>query len=73
VRLVGGAEVSGAGASDRLRVGRRNILSAKNLLWKNGVFIRAEDVGGMLPRTVTLSVGEGRLQISTGGEPPVPL
>ena len=46
--------------------GRRNALAARNLLWRNGVFVSAEDVGGTDARTVHLSVADGRLQIFSG-------
>lgn len=67
VKLVGGAGIrnDSAGLMD---VGRRNILMAKQLLWKNGVLIRAEALGGSQARTVTLAVDDGRLRISCGRE-----
>jgi chemotaxis receptor (MCP) glutamine deamidase CheD len=46
--------------------GKRNLLAARNLLWRNGVFIAAEDVGGTDARTVHMSVDDGRLQVMTG-------
>jgi chemotaxis protein CheD len=66
VRLVGGAEVAGSGAS--FDIGKRNILAAKNMLWRNGVLIKGEDVGGKAVRTVNLFVADGRLQITSGRE-----
>ena len=49
-----------------LRTGHRNILAAKNVLWRNGVMIDTENVGGTTARTVHLSVRDGRLQIFNG-------
>jgi chemotaxis protein CheD len=66
VRLVGGAEVAGSGAT--FDIGKRNILASKNMLWRNGVLIKGEDVGGKAVRTVNLFVGDGRLQITSGRE-----
>jgi chemotaxis protein CheD len=66
VRLVGGADIASDSNGGALNVGRRNILSAKNLLWRNGVLIRSEAVGGCVARTVSLGVEDGRLQISSG-------
>lgn len=66
VRLVGGAEVAGNNAS--FDIGKRNILAAKNILWRNGVLIKGEDVGGKAVRTVNLFVRDGRLQITSGRE-----
>jgi chemotaxis protein CheD len=66
VRLVGGAEVAGSGAT--FDIGKRNILAAKNILWRNGVLIKGEDVGGKAVRTVHMFVADGRLQITSGRE-----
>ncbi len=67
VKLAGGAEL-GDTTSGSLQIGRRNALAAKNLLWKNGVLINAQDVGGTTPRTVHLSTVNGRMQIFNGRE-----
>jgi chemotaxis protein CheD len=67
VRLAGGAEL-GEHANGSLQIGRRNTLAAKNLLWKNGVLINSQDVGGSTPRTVHLSTANGRMQIFNGRE-----
>jgi chemotaxis protein CheD len=67
VRLVGGADISGSGAGT-LDVGMRNQLAAKNLLWRNGVLIKAERVGGSDPRNVLLGVGDGTLRITCGNQ-----
>ena len=65
VKLVGGADISGQGGGT-LDVGRRNQLAAKNLLWRNGVMIKAERVGGSDPRNVLLAVADGTLRITSG-------
>jgi len=67
--LIGGSEMAttteGGGA---FNIGRRNILAAKNALWKNGVLLKAESVGGTLVRTVNLAVTGGRIQVTCGRE-----
>lgn len=64
VKLVGGAEMpQTVGQFD---TGRRNLLAARGLLWRNGVFVTAEDVGGTEARTVHMSVADGRLQVFSG-------
>ena len=67
VHLIGGAEITtskdGNGA---FNIGRRNILAAKNALWRNGVLIKAESVGGTIVRTVDLAAADGRIQIRSG-------
>ena len=60
VRLVGGAEISGGAPFD---IGKRNLLAARAALWRNGVLVAAEDVGGHRPRTVNLWAEDGRLQV----------
>jgi chemotaxis protein CheD len=68
VRLVGGADVTGVQGQGLLEVGRRNQVAAKNLLWRNGVLIKAERLGGAEPRNVTLSVADGGLRITSGNQ-----
>lgn len=65
VRLAGGAELANAGGPGSFNIGRRNILAAKNLLWKYGLLIKAESVGGITVRTVHLPVVNGRVQVSS--------
>ncbi len=68
VKLVGGAEVSGMAGAGSLNVGKRNLLAARNILWRNGVLIAAEATGGSIPRTVALQVGSGVLEVTSGRE-----
>ncbi len=49
-------------------IGTRNYTIARKVLWKNGLLIHAEDVGGEKPRTISLNVGSGEVQISSRGE-----
>jgi chemotaxis receptor (MCP) glutamine deamidase CheD len=49
-----------------LQIGRRNILAARGLLWRNGLMTRAEATGGAVPRTVRISVDDGRVEVCTG-------
>ena len=66
VRLVGGADVTKIGAGGDATVGKRNILAARSLLWKNGVMVQREAVGGTEARTVTLHVGDGAVHVTSG-------
>jgi chemotaxis protein CheD len=67
VRLVGGAEIAGdTTGGGTFNIGRRNLLAAKNVLWRNGVLIEKEEVGGRTVRTVHMTVNDGRVQVSTG-------
>jgi chemotaxis protein CheD len=64
VKLVGGADM--ANTTGAFHTGKRNLLAARSLLWRNGVFVAAEDVGGTDARTVHMSVEDGRLQVISG-------
>jgi chemotaxis protein CheD len=61
VRIAGGAQVM----DDRgiFDIGRRNYLAARKMLWKAGVLIDAESVGGTNSRTVRLEVASGALWV----------
>ena len=48
-------------------VGRRNILAARGVLWRNGVMIEGEEIGGTVPRTVTLAVADGQIKVKADG------
>ena len=67
VRVAGGAQVM-----DRegvFNIGKRNYLALRKILWKAGVLVEAEDVGGTASRTVRLEIGSGRFFLrGTNGE-----
>lgn len=66
VSAIGAAQVlSGA---DTFDIGKRNYLALRKILWKAGVMIHHEDIGGTRPRTVRMPVGTGRVVISHGRE-----
>lgn len=59
VRLVGAATVPDQTGSDT--VAKRNLLAARSALWRRGVLLDGEDVGGTRARRATVSVENGRL------------
>lgn len=66
VRVAGGAQViDDHGVFD---IGRRNYLALRRILWRAGVLIHAEDVGGTVSRSVRLDVRTGAMWVRTGGE-----
>lgn len=67
VRLAGGAQVMDA--EGVFNIGKRNHLAVKKLLWKEGVFISSEHVGGTLSRTVRMELDGGRMTIREPGAP----
>jgi chemotaxis protein CheD len=66
VRLIGGAEIGGLGGANSLNVGKRNLLAARNILWRNGLLIESEATGGNAPRSVALRVGDGKIDVTSG-------
>jgi chemotaxis protein CheD len=66
VVIAGGAQVFEQ--EDTFAIGKRNIVIARKLFWKNNVLIAAENVGGGIPRTMYLEVGSGRTWFSSRGE-----
>ena len=65
------AKVVGAASrideSNLFRIGERNYAIARKVLWKNGILIAAEDVGGSISRTVYLRVSDGRTTVKSNG------
>jgi chemotaxis protein CheD len=50
------------------RIGERNHAVFRKIMWKNGLFIRAEDVGGELARTLRLEIATGRVVVQSQGQ-----
>jgi chemotaxis protein CheD len=67
VRLVGAATVPDQHGSDK--VAKRNLLAARGALWRKGVFLDGEDVGGTRARRATVTVENGRLIVELEEEP----
>jgi chemotaxis protein CheD len=65
VRIAGGAEIMDKNGV--FQIGKRNHLAVRKILWKAGVMIHAEDVGGVTSRTVRLEVGNGKFWLREAG------
>lgn len=61
VRLAGGAAV--VDDDGVFNIGKRNYAALRKILWKAGVMVHGEDVGGSNSRTVRLEVGTGKFFI----------
>lgn len=48
-------------------IGGRNYTIVRKVLWKNGILVHAEDVGGEKPRTIALCLDTGEVTISSQG------
>lgn len=66
VTLIGGAQVLDTGST--FNIGKRNHLACRKILWKAGVIVHHEEVGGTAARSVRMEVGSGRIFLSHGRE-----
>lgn len=66
VRLAGGAQV--LDSEGVFQIGKRNYLAARRILWKAGILIAAEAVGGEVSRTTRLELATGRMWVREGGD-----
>jgi chemotaxis protein CheD len=48
-------------------IGKRNYVATRRILWKAGILLHGEAVGGTLSRTVRLEIGTGRILLQEGG------
>jgi chemotaxis protein CheD len=65
VRAAGGAQVMDENGV--FNIGKRNHLALRKILWKAGVMVHGEEIGGTTSRTVRLEVATGRFLIRGPG------
>lgn len=61
VRIAGGAQTMNG--HELFQIGKRNHLAARKLLWKEGLLVKSEAVGGVVSRTVRLETSSGRMLV----------
>lgn len=61
IKIAGGASMDTG--PDGFDIGKRNHLAIRKLMWKNGMFIDAEDVGGSSPRNMYMNIASGAVTI----------
>ena len=66
VHAAGGAQMMDR--ENVFEIGKRNYLAMRKILWKKGILVHAEAVGGANSRTVRLEIGSGRVWLQEGGE-----
>lgn len=66
VKVAGGANLQNA-VRDQFQIGKRNFVILRKLLWKNGIAIKAHDVGGNYSRTMSLDMASGNVTIKSNG------
>jgi chemotaxis protein CheD len=59
VYLLGGAQI--VATNEEFNIGKRNHLAARKILWKAGVIVHGETVGGNIARTVRLEIATGKV------------
>ena len=66
------AKVAGAASplndNGMFKIGERNYVVLRKVLWKNEILIAAEDVGGTVARTMSLHISNGKTTIRSGGK-----
>jgi chemotaxis protein CheD len=65
VRAAGGAQVMDENGV--FNIGKRNHLALRKILWKAGVMIHGEEIGGTSSRTVRLEIATGRFWVRGPG------
>ena len=65
VRAAGGASMMDP--QNVFDIGRRNYLAMRKILWRAGVMVHGEAVGGVSSRTVRLEIGSGKFWIQEAG------
>jgi chemotaxis protein CheD len=65
IKIAGGASMdTGPKGFD---IGKRNHLAFRKIMWKNGMFVDSEDVGGFSPRNVYMDMADGTVTIKSNG------
>ncbi|HHN74925.1 MAG TPA: chemotaxis protein CheD [Acidobacteria bacterium] len=69
LKVAGGASLRSSNSQDDLfKIGKRNAMVLKKLLWKNGVLISSEDIGGEVSRTMKLDLSTGKVTLTILGK-----
>ena len=66
VKVAGGSRIHDD--NGHFKIGERNYMTLRKILWKNNVLIESEDVGGSLSRTMYLDVGTGQVTVKASGQ-----
>ncbi len=65
VKVAGGSRV--LDKQGLFRIGERNLIVFRKIMWKNGMLTAAEHVGGEDTRTIRLEIGTGRFTVKVQG------
>lgn len=64
-KVAGGAML--LDAKNLFKIGERNYTVLRKMLWKNNIMIAAEQVGGIIPRTMVLDLRTGKTFVKSNG------
>jgi chemotaxis protein CheD len=67
VKVAGGSTIRTARSEDYFRIGERNFVALRKLLWRNNVLLKSYDVGGTRSRTLTLDLKDGDVVVRSDG------
>ncbi len=69
VKIAGCANQSANGKEEEIfKIGERNYITARKMLWQNGILISAEEIGGGASRTLSLDIDTGIVTIKSAGK-----
>jgi chemotaxis protein CheD len=63
VKVAGGAKI--LDVQSFFNIGDRNYTVLRKVLWKNSLLIQSEEVGGFIPRTMTIDIATGTVWLKT--------
>lgn len=66
VKVAGGSQI--LDPAEQFMIGKRNHAALRKILFRNNVFINAEDVGGSVARTMRLSIATGEVSVRVVGQ-----
>ena len=66
IKVAGGATM--LDQQEIFRIGERNVAIVRKLMWKNGILIKAIEVGGTISRTMSLEIATGITRIRSNGQ-----
>lgn len=68
ITAAGGASVQEEEEEDYFKIGKRNFIALRKLIWKNELLLRAYDVSGNSSRTMLLEIGSGEVTVKVNGQ-----
>ena len=62
IKIAGGSSIMDANKT--FDIGKRNAIAVKRYLWKHGLGVMKEDIGGSISRTVSIEIDTGKVILS---------